>query len=643
MRSIFYPFIISFAFLLTGFHAHAIALFGDDTTHDPSTIVEEDGVYWTFGTGDGRVGMVSRYSTDLLTWSNGPTVFTPGTWPDWINQRVPEFEGNFWAPDLIKLNGLYYLYYSAFSTAQAPTSAIGVAVTDSLNSPNWRDLGMVVATQTDPSTAGGPMNAIDPGVYRDAEGNTWMIYGSHYSGLYIIQINPNTGLRLGNTRYPAIGNNGGWNEFEGAQIQYLDGYYYAFVNRGDCCAGSDSNYYILVGRSTSPTGPFLDSNGVNLWRYGSDNGNPNATSTVLKTDGRYIGPGHFGYLNNNGQHLVSIHYYDGNTANGWPSRLDLLEMKLVNGWPTFSRNFTLQDRNSTASSSSQASSLSNTLADGRYTIIARHSGKALEVADGSDNNGANIQQWTSNGSLNQQFDIRQEVPGIYSLRAAHNGKSLDVYDWETEPGSNIALWEYWGGEPQQFNIVGSDSGYFTIISVLSGLALDVDLFSEDDGANVMQWTPTGAVNQQWAFLPADNNTSSQPLLVGSSSHSSTSNSSSAQSSSAANSSHSMGINSTSLSNVSSSRQANTSNETFFATVNISNDWNSGYCANLVVENTGATAATWSLTLPIEGTVSALWNGKWRQTGSELQVSGIDWNSTLQAGEIISSVGFCVTR
>jgi len=37
-----------------------------------------------------------------------------------------------------------------------------------------------------------------------------------------------------------------------------------FENWFWCCGGFDSTYQIMVGRSESPTGPFLDASGVNL-------------------------------------------------------------------------------------------------------------------------------------------------------------------------------------------------------------------------------------------------------------------------------------------------------------------------------------------------------------------------------------------
>ena len=121
------------------------ALQGANGAHDPSTIVKSGNTYWIFTTGDGIYGM---YSTDLISWTPGPkTVFPIGTWPSWINAKVPGFQGNFWASECKFMNGKYYLYYSC-STFGSRVSAIGLATNVTLdpNSPNykWEDQVEVV-------------------------------------------------------------------------------------------------------------------------------------------------------------------------------------------------------------------------------------------------------------------------------------------------------------------------------------------------------------------------------------------------------------------------------------------------------------------------------------------------------------------
>lgn len=92
-----------------------------------------------------------------------------------------------------------------------------------------------------------------------------------------------------------------------------------------------------------------------------------------------------------------------------------------------------------------------------------------------------------------------------------------------------------------------------------------------------------------------------------------------------------------------SGDSSTSARGISATVTISNDWGSGYCADLSVTNNTDAAVTWSVDVAVDGTVARLWNASWSQNGNKLHVSGLDWNSTLQAGQSIAGIGFCASR
>lgn len=95
------------------------------------------------------------------------------------------------------------------------------------------------------------------------------------------------------------------------------------------------------------------------------------------------------------------------------------------------------------------------------------------------------------------------VNGTYSIVAVHSGKALDVYDWGTSNGTNIAQWEAWGGEPQQFNISNIGAEWHRISPVIAtSKALDIDGISSNNGANVQIWEYLGGTNQQFKFQNA---------------------------------------------------------------------------------------------------------------------------------------------
>jgi hypothetical protein len=135
-----------------------------------------------------------------------------------------------------------------------------------------------------------------------------------------------------------------------------------------------------------------------------------------------------------------------------------------------------------------------------YRILARHSGKALDVEGASTANGANVLQWSNHGGANQKW-IRQEVGGGYNeIIGRNSGKVLDVSNASTANGANVQQWEYGGGTNQQWSIAAVSGGYYQIINRNSGKVLDVANASTADGANVYQWAYGGGSNQEWSIV-----------------------------------------------------------------------------------------------------------------------------------------------
>lgn len=288
---------------------------GVTSIHDPSRIIKEKDRFWVFGTGR---GIISRWSNDLITWYEGPIVFKEA--PHWTLEWVPEHRGRFWAPDLIKLGGRYLLYYSV-STWGSRQSAIGLAVNQTLNTEasnyKWEDLGAVIKT-----TSKDDFNAIDPYPFLDEHGTLWLVFGSYWSGIKLIELDSTTGLRksTNSTIYSLA-----WNEsIEAGALFYKQGFYYLFVNWGQCCKGTNSTYEIRVGRATKIIGPYVDREGKEMLKGGG--------SLLLSSISPYIGPGHPAFFEHNGKLWMSYHYYDSRSM-GRPS-LDIIPIEWdENGWP----------------------------------------------------------------------------------------------------------------------------------------------------------------------------------------------------------------------------------------------------------------------------------------------------------------------
>ena len=290
-------------------------------TRDPSSIVKCKDDYWVFYTGR---GVPSYHSKDLVKWERGPAVFK--TAPEWIAKTVPENRNmSYWAPDIIKVGDRYLLYYSVSSMGKM-TSAIGLATNPTLD-PNdpayqWSDQGIVVQTQE--GQAGDAFNAIDPAMFQDADGSLWMAFGSYWTGLKLIQLDPQTGKRITPDSKPV---SLAYNEsIEAAFLCRHDDYYYLFVNWGSCCQGPKSTYNIRIGRSKTINGPYLDKAGVSLLKSGG-------STFLATTNGPLIGPGHAAMLTAEGKTWFTCKF-EGDLRMDGKATLAIMPLRWnADGWP----------------------------------------------------------------------------------------------------------------------------------------------------------------------------------------------------------------------------------------------------------------------------------------------------------------------
>ncbi|MDQ6909676.1 MAG: RICIN domain-containing protein [Actinomycetota bacterium] len=136
-------------------------------------------------------------------------------------------------------------------------------------------------------------------------------------------------------------------------------------------------------------------------------------------------------------------------------------------------------------------------------VYAVHSGKSLDVNNGSQANGAPVIQWTPHTGFNQQWSFQPVADGIYRIINVNSGKALDVERGSTADGARIIQWSPHGGANQQWRLKLAPSGTaYQIISVMTGKAVDVNGGSTADGTQVIQWTPHLGANQQWQLATA---------------------------------------------------------------------------------------------------------------------------------------------
>jgi arabinan endo-1,5-alpha-L-arabinosidase len=292
--------------------------------HDPS-MAKEGGTYYLFSTGDpaGTIGngnIQIRTSTDLRHWTYTGPVFA--TQPAWITAELGSIP-NLWAPDISYFGGLWHLYYAG-SSFGSNNSVIGLATTPTLDphSPryHWTDDGQVFRTSTSDD-----YNAIDPSLVSTPSGDKYLVFGSYWSGIKLFQIDPSTGkpASASPTIY-SLAQRPAPDALEGAGITYHDGYYYLFVSFDQCCAGISSTYRIMVGRSQSVTGPYLDPAGTDMMNSGG--------MEIQGSDEGMIGPGSSSIFTDGGQSYLVYHYYDAfDNGDPWVQVRPLLWTS--SGWP----------------------------------------------------------------------------------------------------------------------------------------------------------------------------------------------------------------------------------------------------------------------------------------------------------------------
>ena len=282
--------------------------------HDP-VIIRQGGTWYLFATG----GSIRR-SQDLRHWSLCGRVFEK--LPDWASREIPGVRGGYWAPDISLYKGTYRLYY-AVSTFGKNDSAIGLATNRTLDpdSPDyhWTDEGMVFRSHREDD-----FNAIDPNLAVDAQGGHWLNFGSFWGGIKMRRIDPQTGkLSDEDTKLYSLAArpNTPSHPIEAPFLVRHDSYYYLFVSFDFCCRGVKSTYRIVVGRSRSITGPYVDASGTPMMEGGG-------TQLIAGTS-LWRGPGHEGLLPG-APDLMVFHAYDGTT--GRP-RLQISTIAWEDGWP----------------------------------------------------------------------------------------------------------------------------------------------------------------------------------------------------------------------------------------------------------------------------------------------------------------------
>lgn len=287
--------------------------------HDP-VLTRQGSTYYLFATGR---GVAVWSSPDRQTWTAERPVFA--TPPAWAVSAVPGFKDHIWAPDISFADGQYSLFYSV-STFGKNRSAISLATNRTLDpkSPDfrWVDHGPVL--QSVPGRD--DWNAIDPQLARDEAGQPWLVFGSFWSGIKAVRLQPDLTAPAEPQQWQPLArrpDNGG--AIEAPFVYRHGGYFYLFVSFDYCCRGPQSTYKVMVGRAATLAGPYLDAAGKPLLEGGG--------TLVRQGDANWYGLGHNAVANFDGRDYLVLHAYDAHDQ-GQPKLLIEPLTWSAAGWPT---------------------------------------------------------------------------------------------------------------------------------------------------------------------------------------------------------------------------------------------------------------------------------------------------------------------
>jgi beta-xylosidase len=250
----------------------------DEYLADPCVIYEDE-YYYLFATGkaqDGR-GIQIYKSSDLVNWQRLAGAVEPGETEDW-NWK------HFWAPEVIKIDNKFYLYYTA-SPEYSPDNSgnrVGAAVADNVEGP-YKNFGVVI-----------PHASIDGHPFIDNDGQMYMYYTIEHGnkdGLTAGQIymDKMTSFTSVEGKPVKIFDKYRWQE--GPFVQHIDNTYMLTFSEGGW--GGDT-YKVLYAVSDSPYGPFKEKENI-----------------IIKTNEMVKGPGHHSlFKDKNGHDWIVYHGWD---------------------------------------------------------------------------------------------------------------------------------------------------------------------------------------------------------------------------------------------------------------------------------------------------------------------------------------------
>ena len=423
----------------------AFAQEGQPWIHDPSTIMECDGKYYTFGTGGG--GLISEDG-----WNWYPGAVRPGGGA---------------APDAMKIGDRYLVAYSSTGGGLGGGHAGRIlTMWNRTLDPNSPDFKYTEAIEVASSEVDEDCDAIDAGLFMDPQtGRLWCTYGTYFGFIRIVELDPETGARVEGNKAVNIAI-----DCEATTVTYRNGWYYLLGTHGTCCDGVNSTYNIVAGRSRSVTGPYLDNMGRDMLAGGG--------KMVVDAADRQFGAGHFGrYIEDDGVEKMSFHW-EADLDRSGRSVLAIRPLLWVNDWPVAGELF----------------------ADGIYEISSVRRGYALELAVDFVRQQIERKGWWTDPDEPVVVHPNQKLEDVIGT-GPEGPVDARIGDWMNRPHQRWAITVvpeaggYLGGQYYKIQIEGTDR------TLAATEGAEVVVVPEYTGAPEQLWRVEQLIDGSWRIIP----------------------------------------------------------------------------------------------------------------------------------------------
>ena len=145
----------------------------------------------------------------------------------------------------------------------------------------------------------------------------------------------------------------------------------------------------------------------------------------------------------------------------------------------------------------QTSKTPRYMENGLYKIITKiDSDVGFDIAEGSTDNGANLQLWQYHGVNQEKFLLTYE-DGYYMIEASHSNKVLEILP---DNNNNIVQNEKDDTkDSQKWILINNGNGEYNIVSKLNGLYIDIENGVASWGTNVRGYQGNGTQAQLFVF------------------------------------------------------------------------------------------------------------------------------------------------